>query len=1525
MTTRRERTVLLRGTDLHLLADELLGPVRGDHDEARWACPRCAASSEPSGSAAPAPSLRIVLGAPDRWVCERCRDGGTALDLRSLVRARPGLADLSPPDDARPVGGVAVSVVCGDVVSDALIDPSPAATVADLGLVWGRGLDLTIDGVRHPPSTLLRSTSLGPGSVLSLSSAVAPAPAEGTRHVPVSRLRWMAGLDAGTEHDLFPGQHVLGSSPDADLALVHAERHQALVDVRPNGSIGVRALGTVPVEGSGGSQAGVIRAEPGGWLSVGTAFARVEHAIEPDVEHAVGPDHAGAGGPVPGSPVRSFNRPPRPSPAKEPAAIQAPCSADERAGRSVRVGSLSILVSLVGGLVVAVLFRQPLLLLMAGIGALGVLATSWQQRRVARREQRHTAREAAADLVRFETEVDAAHRLEVAARHRRAGPAEAVRIARGDSSLWERRPGHSDAFRCVVGFGDEPWGPTLTGPNVLSGAAQLALARRSVLADVPCQIDLTPRRTAAGVAPQVVGLVGPRAVTRAVARSLLVQLAVFHGPADLAVAAVVATEGDDDDPLAPWRWTRWMPHARADDGGEPLLAHGERATETLIAQLPARPLVVVVDGPSLATTCNAGARPLLTGRHGEVCALVLADRIEELPAVCTTIIDASAQGTARWWRPADSAPPRSLELVGVPLAVAEQVARDLGRLRDPELTTPGSELPAAVSLVELLGTDSLTPDTIVAGWSTLGPDPVPRAPIALAVDGPVVLDLDRDGPHALVAGTTGSGKSELLRTFVASFAVCHRPEDVTFVLIDYKGGSAFDACSGLPHVVGVVTDLDDSLAHRALTSLEAELRHREHLLREVGAADLAAYRNRAREPLPRLVVVVDEFAALASDLPDFLASLVGVAQRGRSLGIHLVLATQRPAGAVSDDIRANTNLRLALRVHDAADSIDVIGDASAATLHRRQPGRALLRLGPGELVMMQAARVTGPALQRAATVIVHELVAGAWLRIDGGGPSGAGSHLARSESGSDTFEDGRRETELDVLVRSVSEAHRRRGGAMPRRPWLDALPTDLPLASLPAGSVALADEPAEQRQPLVTWRPDDGNLLLVGSPGSGTTTAVASLVLALDAVCLPHQLHVYVIDHGAGALAPLAELATVGAVVLAGEHERLVRLVRTVAAELVRRRAQRGDWPDLVLVIDGLGALRAAWDDPAGYEHLDALERIASEGAQVGIRVVATIDRPGALPMSLTGSMADQWLFRLADRTEGAALGVPAAKVPTLPGRALQIARQRVIQVANPGPDLASAVRAIAPGGLDGTTAQRARAEGGAPAIGVLPNEVLVSDLDAPTHVDGRLEVPVGIGDRALASVSIGLHAGDHVLVAGPARSGRTTALAVLATQIARADPTVHLVGVTLRRSALVELATFAEVVITRDQLTSLRERIPAGRRAVVVVDDADVIDDVHGVLAALAADDTVSLVVAGRPDVLRAYGHWTQVVRRSRLGVLLRPQSDADGDLLGVALPRRRPPLSVPGRGYLVTDGGCELVQLARTGGGPADRGEPG
>jgi DNA segregation ATPase FtsK/SpoIIIE-like protein len=672
---------------------------------------------------------------------------------------------------------------------------------------------------------------------------------------------------------------------------------------------------------------------------------------------------------------------------------------------------------------------------------------------------------------------------------------------------------------------------------------------------------------------------------------------------------------------------------------------------------------------------------------------------------------------------------------------ARAFARWLARFEDPEAAVSAT-LPRTVAL------------------STLDCDT--GTPIGVGKEGVVEIDLVRDGPHGLISGTTGSGKSELLRTLVAGLAARHTPEEMVFVLVDYKGGSAFDECSQLPHCVGLVTDLDEQLGERALRSLEAELRFRERSQRDGSGS------------LPRLVVLVDEFATMAAELPDFLGALVGIAQRGRSLGMHLLLATQRPAGAVNANIKANANLRIALRVQDAADSIDVIDSPEAASISRDTPGRAYIRRGPGDVVLVQTAIASLPAAPSQTPVVIRPFPA-----CDAADPV-----------------DG--PTELALLV----ERLRAWDGAPPRRPWLPMLPERIDLAEIDPPGFAMADEPDHQRQVPVAWQTSQGNLALYGMAGSGTTTAMRAVVERLP------RAEIYEVVFGAGA------------------PERHARLMRMLRSELERRRAAGIREPLIVTCIDDVGAFLAEHDNIDGTEVTETFHRLFSEGSQYGITFVVTADRVTALPLRLSSLVSQKLLFRLADPQDYALVGLRPKEVPAfVPGRAIHSEGSLVVQVGLPG----DALRPI-----------RAR------KIHTMPAFVSLADLPPGA---------VGI-DEDLEPVFFDLV--EHALIAGPPRSGKTTALRTIARVLPR-----HL-----------------------------------------IIDDAAQVDTVELARPVVAAART--------DDVRSSYGHWLREVRKSRTGLLLQPDLSTDGDLLGVRLPRRLSTPLVPGRGFLVDNGEARLVQIA-------------
>ena len=324
------------------------------------------------------------------------------------------------------------------------------------------------------------------------------------------------------------------------------------------------------------------------------------------------------------------------------------------------------------------------------------------------------------------------------------------------------------------------------------------------------------------------------------------------------------------------------------------------------------------------------------------------------------------------WFTEPQAPGEEFEPEPANARLIDQVAMSLAPLRDATSASAASAIPRVVPLLSLFGPDLPTPMSVAATWATPKPYGL-RAPIGMGPSGPLELDLVEHGPHALIGGTSGAGKSELLQSIVASLIHEYPPTRLTFLFVDYKGGAASVVFNSVPHTVGYVTNLDSSLSMRALTSLRAELNHRMRLM-EGKAKDLPEMLERfPDETPPSLVIVVDEFATLVKEVPDFVAGVVDIAQRGRSLGVHLILATQRPSGSVNENILANTNLRISLRMLDATESKTVIGVGSAADIPLPLKGRAFAKLGPRDLIEFQSAFTGAPLTQEreVSPVVVH--------------------------------------------------------------------------------------------------------------------------------------------------------------------------------------------------------------------------------------------------------------------------------------------------------------------------------------------------------------------------------------------------------------------------------------------------------------------------------------------------------------------------------------------------------------------------
>ena len=1381
-----------------------------------------------------------------------------------------------------------------DVLRAALVDRIPE-TVA-------------IDGRAVPASTRVPDAGLHEGAILALADGVpthpAPAPRTGLELVILT------GLDAGRALRVRAGRWSIGRDASNAIALDDEtiSRTHCALDIDELGVGTVSDLGSANgtyVDGAEATADQPAEIAPGTVVQLGAVAFELRAAVD---DRPLGLDlrrHVGPSGAV------AFNRPPRLASAPPPAPLEVPSEPGDpppaHFSLATTVGPLILAVVMVA------LTRDIRFALFSLLSPLIGIGTYVESKRRNTKTRATDQRKYASELGELSGRVRETGRVErMRRRERSPDPAEVLRRAALPSMrLWERRPQHDDFLSLYAGLGDVAWQPPVESRAGKPPAKVAAALEGEGLRAAPVSVELSKGG--------VVGIVGDRPAALATARSLVCQAAVHHGPADLTIGVFV-DEGREPD----WEWSKWLPHTRNADGDDQWLSARRERSEGLLRRLGAGAangtVLVVLDSDLLIEGRNSPARELLAGAlrkpdagRGEerlpVAGIVVSSSRDRLPAACNTVIElVSADGDAIAHRTETGDGGQALIVAGLAAATARACARDLARFEDPELRLLGAGLPDSVRLLPLLELDAVNADAVRQRWRRAGMPARPAAPVGVTEQGIFTLDLERDGPHGLVGGTTGSGKSELLRSLIAALAANADPRQLTFLLMDFKGGAAFDACARLPHTVGMVTDLDEGLVDRALRALEAELQYRERLLRSAGADNLRAYHERDHsEPLPRLVVVIDEFAKMAREQPELLASLVDVAQRGRTLGVHLILATQRPAGVVNDHIRTNTNLRIALRVQDAEDSLDVIGERAAAELSRHRPGRAYFRLGPDEVVPIQTALatcVTDATIDSAVEVAPFEFGAAGPVR----------------ESGDAAEPDRRAEQPSDLarLVDAIIEANAAEGIPPARKPWPEPLPAQIDLSELMGTDggralVALADEPRRQAQYPVGWDLGEGNLLLFGIPGSGTTTALASLVLSLAGLHPPEQLEVYALDFGAGDLRALEALPHTGSVVLAGDRERQMRLIRRLRRELDQRRTSAAA-ATTVVVIDNLAALRAEFDDPAGMELMDALSRVYADGAQVGIHLAVTADRANTVPTAWMANTTQKWLFRLADRYDYVSLGLTVKDVPpAMPGRAVMAGNGLQIQLGRPQPSLADAAAAVAGRHPRGTPA--------ATPVGVLPTEVALrpaADLGAEPW-----RIGIGMRESDLEVAELVLYEGEHVIVAGPARSGKSLTLWTIAEMLAgtRGDGELLIAAVAGRRSPLPDCPGLDQVAAAGEAGALLAQlRVHRGP-IVLLVDDAEAIDDADGAIAGLlgAGRPDLHVVAAARADSLRTlYSHWTQEIRRSKVGLLLRPNIDYDGDLVGATLPRRAPVQMIPGRGYLAHNGELEIVQVAKPDGTP-------
>jgi len=1200
----------------------------------------------------------------------------------------------------------------------------------------------------------------------------------------------------------------------------------------------------------------------------------------------------------------SVHRPPRALPAHDVEAL-----AVQAAPPQVRPPSplswATLLAPIPIALIMAFFFR-PLFALFAAMGPVIALFRWFESRRRFRRETKERAtavsaiQSAIAAGVLVQSEAEAQRRWLT---HPHVG--ELWKRARCTSvRLWERRPESPGFMIATVGVGPDQF-LARCDADKLDPEVHHALVAPLMLRAVPHTVDLNHNRG--------LGVHGTRPETLAIVRSLVLQLATLHGPADLTVGVVC-----DEAAKGEWDWLKWLPHANPDlvalsakPVAKQLLADASPPARNRSASFVNPPAVeqvklVIVDDTSadVAAICRAAQ----TGGH-HIRILALAPHATLLPAACSSLL--AVQGPlAEIATPELTGQRVQVFPVGVSARTAVSWARSLSAYTDPEVTDFAVAPDTQVSLLQLVG--FTTEAGLAERWACRSADADPVTALGLGDDGPFRINLTTDGPHGLVAGTTGSGKSELLRTLVLGLAAECPPEHLNFVLIDFKGGGAFDAIAGLPHVAGTITDLDESMVSRAISSLRSELQRRETLFRELGVSDYASAVRRSLVPVPRLLIVIDEFAALATDHGDLMASIIDLAARGRSLGMHLILATQRPSGVVDQKIRANTNLRVALRVQDSLDSQDVIGVSDAARIDRSAPGRAIFSIGGDTPVHVQTA-FSGAAdvRRRRCSVQQHSLFADRVPDDSSADHPPVGDAAAGGASAIQTS------SELAVLtqaIASVSAVRSYRAAPLWSAPlpllldWIDLgsreITADGSLDDNAQATVALGlvDLPLRQTQEPWRWNLDSGSLAIYGASAACAGKALVSVGAALASSHRPDELHLYVIDGDAGQVEPLAGLAHVGAVIGLSEVDRVERVVRMFESALAARRLQRGAAarPRLVLLIDNLASVFAMFDDLDAAALADRLAALARDGAPQQVHMAVTARTARDIGHRFGQQIPNRLTLALADSGGYLALGLRAKDVAALPAmRAIDLTTANIVQLVEP--PLVSTL-------LSGDES----VSGMLPApVMSFPNSVQVQDLSPATALEGSLIIPIGVEAGDLDPAQILLATGEHALVVGTSGMGRSSTLIAIAHQLHRSELPIDVYRVGPRNSPLVAPNVPGSLLESVAAITAL---VAINSAAVVLVDDAGELDPLtaDALEQILQAKTDIRVIAATTAEFARGIRSWTNKIRSSGRGVLL-GASTIDADVFKIRAKHFDGLGLVPGRGFLIARGRALPAQFAR------------
>ncbi|MGX7112390.1 type VII secretion protein EssC [Gemella cuniculi] len=797
------------------------------------------------------------------------------------------------------------------------------------------------------------------------------------------------------------------------------------------------------------------------------------------------------------------------------------------------------------------------------------------------------------------------------------------------------------------------------------------------------------------------GYIGTRKVAIEQVQQLMMQIAVFQSYHDVQFIPIFREEE-----LSLWNWSRWLPHIKIKAFNSRGFIYNQKTRDQLLTSLyqiiKERKLdfsqttdkskeklytphyVLIITDLSLLLDHN-----IMEYIHEDLTQLGISfifveEVIESLPEHVKTVVDyRSDKKGILILHKGEFEDKQFIPLPAISTVDKERFARNLAGINHEE--TLRNSIPNSITFLEMYGAKTVEDLNILNRWEQNETYQTMAVPLGIrGRDDLLYLNLHEKahGPHGLIAGTTGSGKSELIQSYILSLAVNYHPYEIAFLLIDYKGGGMANLFSELPHLVGTITNLDANQAERALISIKAELKKRQRIFSEHDVNHINQYtklykQGNAEEPLPHLFIISDEFAELKQEQPDFMQELISTARIGRSLGIHLILATQKPSGVVNDQIWSNSKFKIALKVQDVADSREIIKTPDAANI--TQTGRAYLQVGNNEIYELFQSAWSGADYNidknnsSNRDLIVYEIKG-----------NGQYNPINKDLSGLSRVKEVKTiPTELDVVVSETKSIFKKIGLPKVASPWLPPLEENIYSDDLQNNDfkkywnqnkdelnilVGYQDIPEKQEQsPLYFDIEHTGHIMLVSSPGFGKSTFLQNFAVDIMRKKNPEEVHLYLYDFGTSGLVSLSDFPHVADYFTLDEFEKIMKSLRRLNAEVRRRKKILGKEkatnlkqynqiskekiPSIFVVVDSFDGMVDSKFSEAFYETLNI---IARDGASLGIYIVTTLSRINAMRLQLQANFKTKISLFLFDKSDlSAVVGRSNIHLDEIKGRAV--------------------------------------------------------------------------------------------------------------------------------------------------------------------------------------------------------------------------------------------------------------------------------